>query len=326
MSLDQILYRMLLKLPPETAHDIAKWGMKRRYLAPGPFREQPFKLFDTELDNLLGLAAGFDKNGELVDVVRDYGFGYVEVGSITYHGGKGNSKPRLFRVGRDSLLNRLGLNGDPAEQVIEHLSRAKNHFGINIAKTHNPEILGNAAIDDLVNSYRLVVDKLEPQGKVIYVCLDISCPNTKEGKTFEQPEALRDLLSALQPYRGRRPLVLKLSPALRREEVEALVSVADSQVQGYICGNTVPSEHQNYGRGGLSGQIIKKYALRLIKNVRRYSQKPIIACGGISAAEDALAAKFTGADAGYQVYTAFAYGAEHSGPQFARHFHQELIK
>lgn len=328
MTLDALAHNLLLKLPPEPAHTIGKWAMKRRLFAPGRFHasESELDLFGFSLDNPLGLAAGFDKNGELVDQAPEYGFAYLEVGSITYHGGKGNLKPRLFRINGDSLLNRMGLNGDSAEEVIARLQQAHHPFALNIAKTHNPDIMGDKAIEDIVNTYKIVVQELEPLGKLIYIALNISCPNTREGKTFEEPHSLQELLMAVEKYKGARPIILKLSPTLTPEQVFHLLEIADDKVEWYICGNSFPINHSQHGKGGASGRLVRGYAFNLIKNVRAVSSKPIIACGGIFTGQDAYNSVVCGATAGFQAYTGFAYGSPYSGPLFVHKVNAEFLQ
>ena len=147
---DRMAYQALRVLPPEAAHDLGKWAMRRRLLAPGRCQvaanESP-RLFGHALPNALGLAAGFDKNAQIVDAAIDYGFGFVEVGSVTFRGGPGNPKPRMFRLDDVTIMNRMGLNGDPAAVVAARLEQVQTkYFGVNIAKTHSPDIVGDAAI------------------------------------------------------------------------------------------------------------------------------------------------------------------------------------
>lgn len=309
--LKEIAHKILLKLPPEIAHKLGKWAMKHNFSAPGSYiSKTPTDLFDVPINNPLGLAAGFDKNGELPPVIKNYGFGWVEVGSITYHGGIGNSKPRLFRIGNNSLLNRMGLNGNPAEEVAERLKQYdQTTFAVNIAKTHNASILGDKGIEDIVKTYRLV-KKLG-----IYTCINISCPNTKEGKTFEEPEPLKELLQALHKTGIGKPLLIKLSPTHTEKSLDSLVEAAETLVNGYITTNTLPSMNhstiqQTYGNGGISGQILKPWSLNIIEKLRKRTTKPIIGCGGIYTAE--YAENVLNAGANYlQAYTGFIYGGPH---------------
>src|SRR4051794_14011314 len=134
--MDRIGYQALRWVPAEAAHDLGKWAMRRRLLAPGPCEltdGQAPRLFNHQLPNPIGLAAGFDKNGQIVDAAIEYGFGFVEVGSVTFRGGPGNLKPRMFRLDDLTIMNRMGLNGDPAAVVAARLAQVKTHFfGVNI--------------------------------------------------------------------------------------------------------------------------------------------------------------------------------------------------
>lgn len=291
---DRIAYQALRVLPPEAAHDLGKWAMRRRWLAPGrcefPDDRMP-RLFGHKLPNPLGLAAGFDKNGQIVDAAIDYGFGFVEVGSVTFRGGPGNAKPRMFRVDDVTIMNRMGLNGDPAEVVAKRLAQVRTpYFGVNIAKTHSPDILGDAAIEDICGSYRLLL-RLG-----MYTAINVSCPNTREGRTFEDPAPLTELLSALNAQRqatGAPPLLVKLSPVLDPADeggaarLEQVLSVCESaSVDGYICCNTLPSNHPKFGRGGLSGNAVRPRALRMCEFISGRLNRPVIGCGGVYNRDD----------------------------------------
>lgn len=324
-----MITKLLHLLPPERAHAIGKWAMQRRLRAPGIYctTKSACTIFGTTITNPLGLAAGFDKNGELADHAHRYGFGWVEVGSVTLRGGSGNPKPRLFRIEMDGLLNRMGLNGDPAEIVAERLSKAtRGCFAVNITKTHDPLITGDAAINDMVLCYQ----KMRPYG--IYTVLNISCPNTKE-KTFEDPVVLRDVLMEITSLRRGRPLLVKLSPTLifglsdNNRLVEVISICKLFQISGYVCSNTVPMEHFKYGRGGNSGPVVKPYSLRLIELIRKmHPEAVIIGCGGVQTGQDM--ADYMAAGAQFvQSYAGFVVGPN-AGPRFAHRVlaeHEELI-
>lgn len=319
----KLAHWFLFQLDAERAHEIGKQAMKHKILAPGEFKtEEKTELFGVEINNPFALAAGFDKNGELVDSALEYGFGYVEVGSVTYEGGEGNDKPRLFRLHEEEgLLNRMGLNGDPAEVVAERLKKAKsNAFGVNIAKTHSPDIMGDNAIRDFVNSYQL----LKSLG--IYIVINISCPNTRKGRTFEDPLILRELLSAILEAGRVKPLLLKLSPSLvKSDKLVDLVTVAEeSNIDGYVCGNTLPYVHPRYGKGGLSGKLLREPALTLMQKVRELTNKVIIGVGGISTGLDMIFASASGADF-FQAYSGFVIG-KNRGPNFAHIINSEFYK
>lgn len=311
-----IITKLLHLLQAETAHAIAKLGMTHRLMAPGRYCESSVGSYFCcyNLKNRLGLAAGFDKNGELVDHFDSYGFGFMEVGSVTLHGGKGNPKPRLFRLGNGTLLNRMGLNGDPAALVAMRLDDSSAvHYGVNITKTHNPNIMGDDAIRDVVECYKLM-------GRYgMYTALNISCPNTKE-KTFEDPGVLRDILMELAPLRRNRPMLVKLSPLIA-DDPDKLISVIDIcklfKITGYICCNTMPHDDLLHGNGGMSGGVLlNEYALRLTMRVRElHSEATIIGCGGVQTKGDVANFITAGADL-VQAYSGFVVGPN-AGPRFA---------
>ncbi|MEM6560337.1 MAG: hypothetical protein AAF656_01945, partial [Planctomycetota bacterium] len=171
--------------------------------------------------------------------------------------------------------------------------------------------LGDAAINDVVDCYRLV-------GKFgIYTALNISCPNTAEGKTFEDPAALRELLSAIAPNRpsDAPPLLVKLSPREPGEELDAIAQVCvDAGLDGFVCANTKPIDHAKHGKGGQSGSAVRPTALAMIKHLKA-TGKRIIGCGGVFTHEHFDAYLKAGAVA-VQAYNGFVRGPN-AGPKFA---------
>jgi dihydroorotate dehydrogenase len=319
--LDAFAHLALRALAPEPAHDLSKWAIQHRLLAPGPCTLSDTKrptLFGQHLHNPLGLAAGFDKNAKIVDAAIDYGFGFVEVGSVTLRGGPGNPKPRMFRLDDETIMNRMGLNGDPAEVVAARLGKVQTPlFAVNIAKTHSPEIVCDAAIADIRESYKL----LRTFG--LYTAINISCPNTREGRTFEDPAPLADLLSALNEIRdpSARPLLVKLSPVLdpfdSPDRLQQVLTVCQSaKIDGYICCNTLPIKHPKFGAGGVSGHAVRERALRIIDFIRTRDTDPIIGCGGIYTHEH-LQQYLTRGCVAAQAYNGFVRGPN-AGVNFVR--------
>lgn len=315
---EKLGYAALRRLDPETAHSIGKRYMAKQYFAPGKYSKEPCWLGSVNLLNPLGLAAGFDKNGELINSFSEYGFGFMEVGSVTLHGGKGNPRPRLFRTENGDLLNRMGLNGDSAHTVKQRLSGSTQfHYGVSIAKTHDPSIVGDAAIRDIIGSYELL------RWFGMYTVINISCPNTKEGKTFEtNPDSLRDLLSEIKRIRGEKMsvpmLMVKISPTLPLQPHDldkVLDHCHDYGVKGFIVGNTLLSDHPKYGRGGMSGRTSGSFARSSILMIRPRTDKLIVACGGIFNGSDMWDYREAGADL-FQAYNGFVVGPN-AGPRFA---------
>ncbi|MFH0701313.1 MAG: quinone-dependent dihydroorotate dehydrogenase [Candidatus Woesearchaeota archaeon] len=282
--------------------------------------------------NPVGLAAGFDKNGVLIDFLPHLGFGYMEVGSVTAEGGTGNPKPRIFRLVEDeAIINRMGLNNEGAEKIYERLKGKEHQFpvGINIAKTHDPNIMGDAAIRDFCKSYRIMHPVAD------YLTLNISCPNTKEGKTFEDPAVLGELLSALRGEEGDlgvRPMLLKLSPDLDYLSLDNLLGVGEGyRITGYVISNTTKnqvelriSQYQleGIGVGGVSGVPVQFRARELTRYVRDHlPETTIISVGGINSPHEALKRFSAGADL-IQVYTGLIY----EGPELVRRINRALLK
>ncbi len=280
--------------------------------------------------NPVGVAAGLDKNGKTVPFLKMLGFGFVEVGSVTRLSSQGNPLPRMKRLVKDgALINRCGLNNDGAEVVRKRLLERSHSIplGVNIAKTHSENIIGADGVEDFHQSFELLKDCGH------YITLNISCPNTTEGKTFESSEALHELLLKLKVHKISKPIFVKFSPGPSNQELVRLLEVCESfNVSGYILGNTATSRDElihgrkiaeQFGRGGLSGLPLKERMFELVEliycSVDR--SKIIIACGGIRTAEDVYKAISLGAHL-VQVLTGFVY----EGPSMARTINRNLLK
>ncbi|MAG50840.1 dihydroorotate dehydrogenase (quinone) [archaeon] len=300
-----------LKLDAEFMHRLAtKQIMKlKEGYTPPKFSRLSSKLFDHEFSYPLMLAAGFDKNGTIVDKVHTLGFNGEVVGSVTAQPSKGNKRPRLWRLIKDkATINRMGLDNDGAEAVGEKLENLeeKVSFAVSIAKTNDPKIMGDKAIDDYLTSYKL----LKHLG--VYTEINISCPNTEDGKTFENPEYLKLLLKGLLSTDKGKPLLIKISPFLEEELLQEIVNVSDNKVDGYVAINAIPVIHPKYGRGGKSGLPLQEEAILTIKTLRKFTDKPIIGSGGIFTGEDAYNFLNAGANL-LQGFTGFIY----RGPLYA---------
>lgn len=270
-------------------------------------------------DSPVGLAAGFDKNAHLMVLMQSIGFGFVEVGSITALASEGNSKPRLIRLpDNEALINRMGLNNDGAKVVTNRVKKSKGNLiipvGVNIAKTHSSSILGDAAIRDYINSFVLAQEVAD------YITVNISCPNTEEGKTFEDPEALAELINSINAVRtGTCPVFMKLSADLNTKELDVLLDLCQAgNIDGYVLTNTTSTRKNlsikslakasSFGRGGMSGKPLYENMIELVRHTYQETgrQKPIIAVGGIDSPEKALNTLKNGASL-VQVYTGLVY-------------------
>jgi len=298
-------------------------------------------VWDIPFENPIGLAAGFDKNALMVPFWRTIGFGFAEVGSISARKSLGNKKPRLFRLPDDrAIINRMGLNNQGAKRVSRHLKpspeRRRIRVGINIVKTHDPTIVGADALEDFRTSFRLLAPLAD------YIALNISCPNTAEGKTFEEAKALDELLAVIFKERQTAgltvPVLVKLSPLLTDlvvfdSVVEDILEVSQSHgVSGYIASNTTPERDglvtapdvlKRIGWGGLSGAPLEKLATRLVRYVYRRTEGrvPIIGVGGIASPESAYTKIRAGASL-IQLYTGLVY----EGPGLIKRIKQGLVQ
>lgn len=338
---------LLFRLDSEKAHTrtilFAHYASSKpvfKSIASGLYNFQSNRLGQVQsgifFDNPVGLAAGFDKNAEAIGLYESLGFGYAEIGSITAQSSPGNPTPRAFRLPRDhALINRMGLNNEGASRIVKkiHSKIAGIPVGINIAKTHDPSIFGQEAVEDYLISYRLATSVAD------YITVNVSCPNTSEGKTFEEPGSLEGLLEAI--FRERKsydpPLFIKLSVDLDEIQARELVSVCEKfEVNGYVCCNTsnnrtnlaTPSKKLNeIGPGGLSGRPIAGAANRLIRTVRDHvpEKRTIIGVGGIDSFTSAMDKFKAGADL-IQIYTGLIYEGPGLIKQINRHLDHYLAQ
>jgi dihydroorotate dehydrogenase len=268
-------------------------GNKTRYKS----RKIETKIFNTFFENPIGLAAGFDKNAEIVDVAHYGGFGFEEVGSCTAMKNNGNEQIRIIRLAEDeSLLNNVGLDNDGTDKIISRAqnSKTKIPYFINIAKTPYAHITGEKAIEDILHSFR----KAYAVGNGIVI--NASCPNSVDGRMFEeQPEFLEHLLSRIdderQSYKWT-PVFLKLSPDIKDSDLEEDVGICrDYEINGFVAGNTaivkdgIKTKNGFLKECGMSGKRLKEKSNKLIKRVYELTddEQIIIGCGGIFSAEDA---------------------------------------
>ena len=319
-----------------------------RLAQTAPALARPFFRFEDErlaqtlwglrFENPVGLAAGFDKNAALVRFWAALGFGFAEVGSVTARPSPGNPHPRAFRLPADrALVNRMGLNNDGADAVAERLGRATRPLplGVNLAKTHDPAILGDAATEDFVSSFRLLAPLAD------YVALNVSCPNTAEGKTFEEPGSFDALLAAVLRVREDLslgvPVLVKLSPppspGFDPGPVDELVEIALGHgVAGFIAANTASdraglrtdaSALDAIGRGGLSGAPLEARATALVRHLYRRTEGavPVVGVGGVDSAEAAYRKVRAGASL-VELYAGLVY----EGPGLVRRIKRGLVR
>jgi dihydroorotate dehydrogenase len=310
---------------PETAHEVAKWFFKRSFLwklvswqlcVQDPKLHVRLGKFD--LANPVGLAAGFDKNCEMVDALFRTGFGYLTLGTVTLNPRDGNPKPRIWRCPPNALINSMGLPNKGARIIATTLARKRPAYGPVIVS------ISGLSVEEFTECFRLVeplVDGVE---------LNISTPNTTGVRIFQTPETLTTLLKAIDGSKtSDKPVWVKLPPHFDdegRENVHRLIDVcAHATVQGLTCVNTrlVNEPRASIGTGGLSGPPVFEDMLRIVADTYNYTNGriPINACGGISSGLDAWKAFAAGASS-VQLYTALVY----HGPGIASRINRELLR
>jgi len=316
---------LLFRLDPESAHHFTFQAIKLLFKIPGfqYLSEQLFKVesksFEKEVmglkfPNPIGLAAGFDKDGKLYRELSAFGFGFIEVGTVTPLPQSGNDKPRMFRLPKDGgLINRMGFNNEGVNALKEQLkSRPKNIIiGGNIGK--NKATANEDALSDYVKCFEELYDVVD------YFVVNVSSPNTPGLRALQEKEPLTNLLrhlSELNNKKSNKPILLKIAPDLSDEQLDEIVEIVQTvKLQGIIATNTTISRENLHSEkdlkeqmGGLSGVPVKNRSTEVIRYIRKKAGKNlvIIGVGGIFTAEDAQEKLDAGADL-LQVYTGFIY-------------------
>mgnify|MGYP001116907195 FL=1 len=288
-------------------------------------------LFGITFKNPVGLAAGFDKNAVLFNELANFGFGFIEIGTVTPLGQEGNPKKRLFRLKEDNgIINRMGFNNDGLEIAIQQLKKNKGKLiiGGNIGKNTQ------TSSENYTTDYELCFKGLYPF--VDYFVLNVSCPNVGSHAKLNDKSYLIELITAIQKLNNQeiiqKPILLKIAPDLNNNQLDEIIElVAETKIDGVIASNTSTtrdhlktSNHllKEIGNGGLSGQPIKELSTKVIKYLAQNSNKafPIIGVGGIHSAEDALEKIEAGADL-VQIYTGFIY----EGPGLIKKINKALL-
>jgi len=289
-------------------------------------------LFGITFPNPVGLAAGFDKDAVLIDELAAFGFGFIEIGTLTPKAQPGNDKPRLFRLPKDqALINRMGFNNRGVDEAVLRLAKKKSTIivGGNIGKN---KITPN---DKAVEDYAYCFEALYPY--VDYFVVNVSSPNTPGLRELQEKEPLKKLLSEVkalnQTKEKPKPVLLKIAPDLNEAQLLDVVEILlDTKTDGVIATNTTISREglatdqelvSSIGNGGLSGMPLTKRSTEVISFLRSKLGKnyPIIGVGGIMTPEDALEKLKAGADL-VQIYTGFVY----EGPGFVKRINKLVLK
>ena len=290
------------------------------------------KLFGLTFKNPVGLAAGFDKNAVLYNELANFGFGFIEIGTVTPKGQAGNPKKRLFRLtDAPGIINRMGFNNDGLEAAITQLKKNKGKLiiGGNIGKNTSTKP------DGYTKDYLECFNALHPY--VDYFVLNVSCPNVGSHAKLNDKDYLEELIGAVQKanntFEKQKPILLKIAPDLNNNQLDEIIElVANTKLDGVIASNTSTDRSglkasdtllESIGNGGLSGQPIKDKSTQVVKYLSDKSNKgfPIIGVGGIHSAKDALEKIDAGADL-VQIYTGFIY----EGPSLIKRINKALLK
>jgi len=289
-------------------------------------------LFGITFKNPVGLAAGFDKNAVLYNELANFGFGFIEIGTVTPIGQVGNPKKRLFRLKDDKgIINRMGFNNDGLEVAIEQLKKNKEKLiiGGNIGKNTQTKP------ENYTADYETCFKGLHPY--VDYFVLNVSCPNVGSHAKLNDKDYLLELISAVQILNNQearqKPILLKIAPDLNNNQLDEIIElVAETKIDGVIASNTSTTRDnlkasdellKEIGNGGLSGKPIKAQSTKVIQYLSKNSNKsfPIIGVGGIHSAQDAIEKIKAGADL-VQIYTGFIY----EGPSLIKQINKALLK
>ncbi len=339
----QLIRPLLFSVDPEKIHHFIVRILKLKGTVPGMkaiFRSL-FDLDDPRLTrqvlglrfkNPVGLAAGFDKDARLVDELAAFGFGFIEIGTLTPKAQPGNDKPRLFRLPQDqALINRMGFNNDGVEAAVERLKKRKSRvmIGGNIGK--NKATPNDQALQD----YAICFEALYPH--VDYFVLNVSSPNTPGLRELQDKDPLRKLLEhVIGLSRGKeryKPVLLKIAPDLTDTQLDDVVAILlETKTDGVIATNTTINRDglvtgkeriTAIGNGGLSGKPLRQRATDVVRYLRQKTGEnfPIIAAGGIMSADDALEKLKAGADL-VQIYTGFIY----EGPILVKRINQAILR
>ena len=339
----RLIRSILFLFPPEFSHKytfkfikfffklpLVKSIEKSRYIIKNNNLER--NLFGLKFANPVGLAAGFDKNAELINEIDAFGFSFIEIGTVTPEPQFGNEKPRVFRLKKDeALINRLGFNNEGLEKIIKRLKNKKTNtiIGGNIGKNKN------TPIEDSVQDYKKSFNQLF--NYVDYFVLNVSSPNTPKLRELQKKEKLEVLISSIQSINNTKllakPILIKISPDLSYNELDSIIELVKKyKISGIVATNSTNKREnlktkenlvRKIGAGGLTGRPIKNKSTDVIKYIHQKSLGtiPIIGVGGINSVEDAIEKIDAGASL-IQLYTGFIY----QGPLLVKKINQEILK
>lgn len=323
MGFYDIAKTALFQLSGETSHELGldvlgateRLGLLQHMIKP--IEDAPVEVAGIRFPNPVGLAAGLDKNGDYIDAFARFGFGFIEIGTITPRPQPGNPKPRLFRLAdKQGIINRMGFNNQGVDYLVEKVKKAKFNgvLGINIGKNFDTPV--ESAVDD----YLICLNKVYEYAT--YITVNISSPNTPGLRTLQYGDALRELLEPIKQRQaelaeefGYKPIFVKIAPDMDEEEVGMVAStLVECKIDGVIATNTTLSREGVEGQkhaneaGGLSGAPVEQLSTATVKrlSLALNGALPIIGVGGILNGEGAIEKIEAGASL-VQVYSGLIY-------------------
>jgi len=338
-----IIRPLLFVLHPESIHVLIVFILKIGFKIPGIafLVKNTYLIKDERLitnflglkfDNPVGFAAGFDKNAEVYNQFSNFGFSFIEIGTVTPVAQSGNPKPRSFRIPKDSgLINRMGFNNKGVDFAVEKLKNKKHNviIGGNIGK--NTATANNDALNDYIICFQKLYDHAD------YFVVNLSCPNIKDLRKLQDKDSTINILNKLTEIRAekslRKPILLKISPDLTNNQLDDIIETFKiTDIDGVVATNTTVSREnlltdknriEKIANGGLSGKPLTKRSTEIIQYLTDKSNGtiPIIGVGGIMTIQDALDKLNAGATL-IQVYTGFIY----EGPGFVKKINKALLK
>lgn len=334
---------ILFRFNPETAHNMIMSSLT--FLRHVPFagsimrsiykKETPAlqkEVFGITFPNPVGLAGGLDKNGEHYNDLANFGFGFIEIGSLTPKPQDGNPKPRCFRVPQDrAIINRFGINNKGVKNAVEQLKKDRPNVIVAANISKNTTSINEDAAKDYETSFALLYDFVD-----MFV-VNISCPNVVGLTALQDISFLSDIVDKLldlrRYYDTYRPILLKVSPDLSSEQLDDIIDYClRSGIDGLVAGNTTrsrdgltidPKKIEEIGNGGMSGAPVHKKNLELVRYIHTKSEGrlPIIGVGGIMSGEEAQAMMDAGASL-VEIYSGFIYEGPALVKQILTHLEQ----
>ncbi len=335
--------QLLFFFNPEKVHNFVTLSLRTLNCLPGfgkmmsavycmddPRLER--KVFGISFKNPVGLAAGFDKDAEVIDAFSNLGFGFIEVGTLTPEPQQGNPKPRLFRLKKDeALINRMGFNNKGVARAVQQLKKRRSGIivGGNIGK--NKVTPNEKAVFDYVKAFEALFDHVD------YFVINVSSPNTPNLRALQAKEPLKELLFEIQSRNKSKdrpkPVLLKIAPDLTDGQLDDIIDIVESLgLDGVVATNTTTgrenlqmqmTEIEKIGEGGLSGKPLRQRSTEVIRYLKQHANSDfsIIGVGGINSPEDALEKLQAGASL-IQIYTGFIY----QGPGFVKKINRAILR